>query len=351
MFLVAVTAPFLGGIADYAGVRKRMLLAYTVIAVAAILGFSALEPGWIVTGFLLGTIAQFAFEGGESFYNAYLPEIAPPAYRGRVSAWGFALGYAGSLLGLGIALGLHAADALAWLWFAIALQWALGAIPAFRVLPADRGSGVGVLEAAREGARRTLATIREAAHVPALRWFLLAYFFYMDGVNTVIFFAPVYAESTLHFGTVDLLILLSVVQVTALLGSLALARPTDMKGPRWTVRLLLLWWTAVVVAAFFAQTKPAFFVVAALAGLGLGGIQAASRALMASLVPPGSEARMFGLYALCGKTGSILGPILFGTISYGYGQRTAILSIAAMYAVGSALLARLARSTGGPAAA
>jgi UMF1 family MFS transporter len=175
-----------------------------------------------------------------------------------------------------------------------------------------------------------------------LRRFLLAYFFFEDGVNTVIHFAARYADQTLRFTTRESVAMLALVQGTALLGAMLLARPTDRKGPKWAIELLLFWWTGVVIAAFFAREKTVFFVVAGLAGLGLGSIQAASRAMMSRLIPPGREAEMFGFYALCGRTGAILGPTMFGAISSLAGdQRPAILAVALLYAVGYLLLRRV----------
>ncbi len=342
MLMVALSAPFLGGIADHAGVRKRMLAIYTLLGAGTVLTFTSIGPGMVVAGFAVGVLANFAFEGGIVFYNAYLPEIAPPEYHGRVSARGFATGYVGSLVALGIAAPLAAYGHMTWVWIALGAQWLLAAVPAFLYLPADKPTGMSVLAAARRGFTETAATLREVAGMRDLRRFLIAYFFYMDGVNTVIVFAGVYAKLELGFATSDLILLLGVVQISALLGSLALARATDVRGPRWTVRRVLLWWIAVVVAAFFAKTAALFWIVATLAGLGLGSIQAASRAFMSRLVPDGREAEFFGFYALCGKTGAVIGPILFGSIAYATGsQRPAILSVAVFYVIGYVLLGRV----------
>jgi UMF1 family MFS transporter len=342
MALVALTAPFLGGVADHAGVRRRMLFLYTLVGIGAVVGFATLQPGWIVLGFLLGTLADFAFEGGIAFYNAYLPAIAPPSHHGRVSAWGFATGYAGSLVALGVAAVLAPAASLKWVWIALALQWFLAALPAFRHLPPDRPGAMTFTAAAGEGFRRTVRTIREVARMKDLRWFLLSYFFYMDGVNTVIAFASLYASESLGFSDAQVFGMFAMVQVTALVGSLALARRTDTLGPRSVIRGLLVWWIGVVVGAYLARSQGVFFAVACLAGIGLGAIQAASRAYLSRLVPRGREAEMFGLYALCGKTGSILGPVVFGWVSWRMGdQRPAVLSVVVLYVIGLVLLSRV----------
>jgi UMF1 family MFS transporter len=342
MLLVALSSPFLGGIADHSGNRKRILGVYTGLALLCVLSFNAVGQGMIVAGFVVGALANFAFEGGIVFYNAYLPDIAPPSHQGRVSARGFAIGYAGSLVALAVAAPLADAGLMAWVWVALAIQWVLAALPAFLILPPDRRTGMGIVAAARLGFQQTFETWREVLKLRDLRRFLLAYFFYMDGVNTVIMFASVYAKLELGFETADLILLLGLVQISALVGSAALGRATDLKGPRWAVRNVLLWWILVVVAAYFATTRPRFWVVAVLAGVGLGSIQAASRTLMARLIPDGREAEFFGFYALCGKTGAVLGPTLFGLISDWTGtQRPAVLSVVAFYVVGYLLLGRV----------
>jgi len=341
MAAVAISSPFMGGIADHAGIRKRMLGIYTALGITAVLGFTLLDTGMAVAGFAIALIANFAFEGGVVFYNAYLPDIAPPSHHGRVSAWGFSVGYVGSLLALGIAVAVFKIS-ITWVWIALAVQWAIGATPALLFLPKDRPGGKSVAAAAREGFAQTLTTIRSVIRMPNLRRFLIGYFFYIDGVNTVIAMAGVYAEGELDFETSELITLFGVVQISALAGSLAMARPTDAKGPKWAVQTSLVWWIFVVCAAYFAKDKGAFWVVAVLAGVGLGSIQAASRAFMSRLIPKGREAELFGFYALCGKSGAILGPVLFGVIATKFdSQRPAIAAVAAFYIIGLIFLRRV----------
>jgi UMF1 family MFS transporter len=228
----------------------------------------------------------------------------------------------------------------AWIWIAIGLQWLAFGVPAFLHLPPDVPTGLGLAAAAKRGFGQTLATVRDVWGMRDLRRFLIAFFVYMDGVITVIYFAARYAVQTLHFDTIGVIGMLAIVQVTALLGAAAMGRPTDRMGPRWTVRILLVWWVGVVLAAYFAESQGFFLVVAGLAGLGLGSIQAASRVFLARLIPAGRESEMFGFYALCGKTGSILGPATFGVVTLltDGDQRPALLAVAAFYLIGLLLL-------------
>jgi UMF1 family MFS transporter len=229
-----------------------------------------------------------------------------------------------------------------------AALFGLFALPAMLFLPADRPGRVSVTDAVGLGFAEALATLRRIVRLPALRGFLLAYLVYEDGVNTVTFFSSIFARQTLGFEFGELIGLYFVVQLSALAGAWAWARPTDTRGPRFVVICMLVQWCVVVTAAYFVRTKAEFYVVAVLAGTGLGPIQAASRAFMASLIPRGQEAELFGFYSLCGKTSAIVGPMVFGGISRATGgnQRLAIVAVGVMFVVGLALLARV--RAGGP---
>ena len=343
MMVVAVTSPLLGSVADNAGVRKKFLLAYTYLTIACVALFTTIEPGMILWGFLLATLANIGFEGALVYYNAYLPDIAPPNRRGFISGLGFGVGYAGSGAGLLMVLPLVGREQLTLIWLAVAGFFALFSLPAFLALPTDSPGRRTMAQAAIEGVTGFRRILSDVLRQPNLRRFLLAFFVYIDGVNTTIYFAGIYAATTLGFSRTELIYLFLTVQMSALVGALALARPTDIWGPKRVITLTLVLWTVIVTAAYFVDQKSTFFVIAFLAGTGLGAVQSASRALMASLVPEGKEGEMFGFYALCGKSSSVVGPLVFGGISRALGgnQRVAILSVAAFFLVGLVLLQRV----------
>jgi UMF1 family MFS transporter len=343
MGLVAVTSPFLGGVADRAGIRKPLFIGFTALAVTATALMTTVGPGMVVWGFVLGVLGNFAYESALVYYNAYLPDLAPASHQGRVSGWGFAVGYAGSIVALLAALPFVRAEHYAGAFLATAAIYAIFSLPAFCMLPAPPGGRVPVLRAAREGGAQVVATARRILALPDLRRFLGAYFIYEDGVNTVIAFSGIFAAQTLGFPMDRLIALYIVVQISALLGALAWARPTDILGPRRVVMITLCQWAAIVVAAYFIQTQGQFWVLAVVAGTGLGAVQAASRAFLARLAPRGMEAELFGFYSLCGKSAAIIGPLVFGTISHAAGgnQRAGILAVGAFFVVGLALLSRV----------
>jgi MFS transporter, UMF1 family len=347
MLFVSLSSPFLGGIADYGGLRKRLLVFYTYICVIAVAGFSLLKPGEALLGFILIVIANIGMEGGLVFYNSFLPQIAPVEYQGRVSGWGFGVGYAGSILSLLIALPLAKAGRFDSIWFMVAAFFALFSLPAFLILPRDTQTRVTASQAGIMGFRNAVMTLREIWSRKEPRKFLLSYLIYEDGVNTVIVFSSSLAATTFAFGQGELIMLYVVVQMTALVGAFLLSKPTDTWGPKKIVTISLLLWSLVAISTFFVQSKTQFWAVACTAGLGLGSVQAGTRALFTQFIPGGKEAEYFGVYSLVGKSSAVIGPLVFGQMSAAFGsQRPAILSIAAFFIIGLILLKRV--NGGGP---
>jgi UMF1 family MFS transporter len=347
MLFIALSSPFLGGIADYAGSRKKLLLLYTGICVVAVSGFSFLRPGAVAAGFALIVLANIGMEGGLVFYNSFLPRIAPGEFQGRISGWGFSTGYAGSIISLLIALPLASAGRYEVTWVMTAAFFSVFSLPAFLFLPADVPSGISPIVAGTKGSKQAWLTLKKLWSRTEPRKFLIAYLFYEDGVNTVIVFSSIFAATTLQFGTHELVGLYITVQVTALAGAFIMAKPTDTWGPKKIVILSLLLWVAVAILAFFVQSKLQFWAVASIAGLGLGTVQAGTRAFYAQYVPPGEEAEYFGVYSLVGKSSAVLGPLLFGLVSTATrSQRPGILSVAVFFVIGLVLVSRV--RGGGP---
>ncbi len=348
MFFVAITSPFGGAIADLAGWRKRLLIAYTVVSVAVTALLATVAPGMVIYGFILSALAGIGFEGAMVFYNAYMPELSPPDRQGRLSGLGFAIGYAGSFVGLFAALPLITAGHFGPAFLLVAILFLAFSLPAFMWLPADRPTTHSVISAARAGWQGTWQTAREIIRIKPMRRFLLAFLLFDDGVNTVIFFSAIFARQVLGFAMTDLIWVYMCVQLSALVGASLWARPTDTRGPKFVVLTMLAQWIVVVTLVYFVTSKTTFFIVAALAGTGLGAIQAASRAFMATLIPTGREGEFFGFYSLCGKSAAILGPLVFGEVASltGGNLRLAALSILVFFVAGAAIL--LTVRAGGP---
>ena len=346
VLMVALSAPLLGGIADRCGLRKRFLAVYVAVCLVGVSLLTTVGPGMVFAGFAFFVVANIGFEGGLVFYNAYLSDITPPEERGAVSGYGFGWGYLGSALGLILALVFLQAlfvGQIAPVWLLVVGFFLVFSIPAFRHLPSDRGSDVSVGEAAVLGTRGFLATLREVWALRDLRRFLTSYFFYIDGINTVIVMAAVIATETFGFNQTEAIILFLVVQFSAMAGALTLAKPTDRLGPRRILTGVLIMWVVAGVAAYFVQSTAVFYGLAVVAGLGLGSVQSASRAYLTLLIPQGREAEMFGFYAFCGKTSSVLGPVLFGWATFlaAGNQRPGFLVLTALMLTGLLLLRRV----------
>jgi UMF1 family MFS transporter len=340
--IVALSAPLLGAIADRAGVRKRLMLLFTVACLVGVLLFTTLEPGMAIRGFVFYLVANVGFEGALVFYNAYLPEIAPRDRQGWVSGLGFGVGYLGSAVGLLMATRFVDTN-IDMVWISTVLFFAAFSIPTFVYLPRDRPADMPVGEAASWGLTHFRTIVQEVLSLRDLRGFLLAYFFFIDGVNTVIVVAGPFAQHTFGFTQTQAIWLFLVVQFSALAGAFAMARPTDSWGPKRVLVLSLATWIFVGCMVLFVNSAQTFFALAVLAGFVLGSTQAASRAFMSSLIPEGREAEMFGFYAFCGKSSSVMGPTLFGVVALwsGGNQRLGVIALTLLMALGLLLLRRV----------
>jgi UMF1 family MFS transporter len=339
MAFVALSSPFLGGISDNAGAKKRFLIAYTLLCVLATASLALVEKGMMMTGFVLIVLANVGMEGGIVFYNSFLNDIADNEHQGRVSAWGYATGYLGSIISLAVGLLLVETGHITFVWPMVAVFFAVFSLPAFIFLPPDRAGGQRLTKAARDGFATTWGVLKRMWSDRDQRRFLLAYFLYEDGVNTVIVFSSIFASTTLGFTAQQLIGLYLVVQVTALAGAFLMARPIDFWGPKKVVSLSLVLWMFVTIAAYFVYHRSLFFVVASMAGLGLGTVQAATRAFFAQFIPPGDESKYFGVYSLVGKTSAVVGPLIFGTVSsMTKSQRPAVAAISVLFITGCVIL-------------
>jgi UMF1 family MFS transporter len=346
MVTVALTSPLLGGIADYFGIRKRLLLGFTLLCISSVAMFSFLREGMVVGGFALAVLSIVGMEGGMVFYNSFLPEIAERQYQGRVSSWGYGVGYAGSMLSLLLAVPLVERGLFTGTWLMVAGLFGLFSIPAFINLPPDRREGRW-REAATKGMRYTWRTLKAVWGDRESRKFLVAYLIYADGVSTIIVFSSIFAATTLGFRPVELIWLYLLVQGTALLGAFVMARPVDYWGPKKVLTASLLLWSSVCLAAFFVAEKGHFWLLASGAGVGLGTVQSASRAFFAQFIPGGHESEYFGLYALAGKSSAVAGPLVFGFVSSTLGsQRPAILSVMLFFIFGLVIVQSV--RAGGP---
>ncbi|MFE1443727.1 MFS transporter [Streptomyces sp. NPDC058739] len=349
--IVSVLAmPLVGAAADRTGRKKPLLGVAAYIGAGATAGMFFLEGDRYLLGGALLIVANAAQSVAMMLYNSYLPQIATPEERDRVSSRGWAFGYAAGALVLVADLVLYLAHDSFGLSEGMAVRICLASAGlwwgAFALIPLRRlrDRRTPVREATAPGLRQLAATVRDMRRHPLTLGFLLAYLVYNDGIQTVISQASVYGSEELGLEQSTLITAVLLVQVLAVAGALGLGRLARVYGAKRTILGSLVAWTVTLAAGYFLPAgQPVwFFVLAAGIGLVLGGSQALSRSLFSHLVPPGKEAEYFSAYELSDRGMSWLGPLLFGlTFQLTGSYRDAIISLVAFFVLGFVLLARV----------
>ncbi len=347
MLLVALLGPFLGSVADETNNKKLFLVLFTAACVAATAGLYGVGEGMLWTAVVLLIIANAGFEGGTIFYDAFLPEIATPKDYGKISGYGFGLGYIGSFVILLIVLPLVTGDNAAantpYTFLIAAGFFGLFSLPIFlNVGERSYNKGSFRKETLLAGYKRLLTTFSNLRSYRDVRRFLLAFFIYNDGILTVILFAGIFAEEELRFTMEELVYFFMIVQGAALLGSLLFGWMGDRIGARKSLLITLCGWILVVVWAYFVHTAMMFYIIGAVAGTVLGSSQSTSRMMMALLTPDDKKTEFFGFYnGFFGKASAILGPLVFGEVAALLGLRSAMLVVGVMFVLGMVLLLRV----------
>lgn len=357
---VALLSPFLGVLADRRGYRRRFLAFFTL---AAVLGSTVLYspmPGEVVKALFWFTVANIAFEMGGVFYNAFLPDVAPPDRIGRVSGYGWALGYVGGLSALGLALVGFVDAETPWFGFSkegyqhiratnllVAGWFAVFSLPLF-LWVRERPGRAGVTGAAlADPARQLVRTLREARRYPDIFRLLLARLFYADGLNTIFAFGGIYAAGTFGFTFEELLVFGIVLNVAAGAGAFGLGFVDDWLGGRRTIQISLLGFITAAVTALLTGRRTLFWAAGLLIGLCGGPNQAASRSLMGRFVPEDKKNEFYGLYAFSGKATAFMGPFLLGELTRLFGsQRAGMAVVLVFFVIGLALIHRVDEERG-----
>jgi len=342
MIITALLGPVLGAIADYAAGKKRFLLFFTLLCIVFTALLFFVQEGNIFWGVTLFIVATIGFEAGLIFYDAYLPEITVPKNYGRVSGYGFGMGYLGSIASLAIIYPFIANENIRVTFPISALFFLVFATPLFLFLRDNRRQVDNKESYLSIGLNRVWTTLTHLRYYKNLALFLLAYFFYIEGVNTVIYFAGNYASTTLGFSETELLIFFIIVQTTAIAGSVVLGIIADSIGQKRTIIITLIMWLITVLLAYLIHDKSGFYVVGLLAGAAMGSSQSTSRSLMSKLTPPERKTEFFGFYSFFGKSSAVLGPLVFGLVSFLSGdQRLAIITIGFFFIIGLGILMKV----------
>jgi UMF1 family MFS transporter len=351
VLLQVFVLPIVGAVADRTSRKKELLALLAYVGAAATVGLVFLGGGRYLLGAALFLVANLAYGASIVVYYSFLPQLAGPDDRDRVSSVGWAIGYLGGglLLALNLAVltvqpaGISKGDIARWSIVSAGVWWAaFTTIPLVRLRnrPAVAGEAHG--SALLDGFRQLGRTLRELKAFPLTLFFLAAYLIYNDGIQTVIAMASVYADKELGLDQAVQVQTILLVQFLAFVGAMALGRLARRFGAWKTVLASLVLWTVVLAVAYVlpAHRPTAFIALGLLLGIVLGGTQALSRSLFSQLIPHGKEAEYFGIYEISDKGTSWLGPLLFGLAYQLTGSyRVAIVSLVAFFVVGFVALA------------
>jgi len=360
MIITAIISPVLGAIADFSAGKKRFLLFFTLLSISATALLFFIGEGMIFWGLILFIAANIGFEAGLVFYDAFLPEITTAKNYGRVSGYGFAMGYLGSLVILAICLPFIKAEMIRETFPLSAGFFLLFSLPLFFWLKDSRKNRKQEESYIKIGFNRVAYTLKHLKNYKNLALFLASFFLYIEGVNTVIFFSGNYARTTLKFSFEELIIFFLIVQTTAILGSVVFGIIGDSIGQKKAISISLFIWIFTVIFAFATSTtdnffveklssifnsqpkdiqRNSFYIVGLIAGSVMGATQSTSRSLMSKLTPIEKRTEFFGFYSFFGKSSAIVGPLAFGLVSFiTESQSFAILTLIVFFIAGVWLL-------------
>lgn len=348
--IVMLSMPGIGAWADQHAAKRRLLALCTVGSVLSTAALALVGPGAVLLGVLLVVVSNTFFAWGESLAAAFLPELARPQAMGRVSGWGWSLGYVGGMLALGLSLawvlqaqaaGRPAAEFVPVTMLITAGLFAVAGTASLLLLrehaspkPAGQHAGLGAAW------RQLRSTLRQARHYRDFMWLLGCAAAYQGGVAVAIALAAIYAEQVVGFAPQQTMVLIFVLNIAAMAGAFAFGYGQDRLGHKRALALTLLGWMATCVLAALTTTQAVFWWAAAIAGLCMGSSQSAGRAMAGVLAPPAQLAEFYGLWTFATRVASIVGPLTYGLITWltDGNHRLAIGSTALLFALGLLLL-------------
>ena len=349
--VVMVTMPLMGAWADRHAAKKRLLVLSTVGCVLATASLAWVGPGAVALAVVLIIASNVCFAWGESLIAAFLPELARPSAMGRVSGWGWSLGYVGGMLSLGLCLayvlwaqgqGQPASAFVPVTMLITAVVFALAASLTLVLLKERARASAPTGE--RQGFRASLSQLRrtflEARQYRDFMWLLACAVAYQGGVAVTITLAAIYAEQVIGFVQQETMVLIFVLNIAAAVGAFVFGYGQDRLGHKNALALTLLGWIVTCVLAALTTTKGGFWYAAAIAGVCMGSSQSSGRAMAGLLAPPSRSAEFFGLWTFATRLASIIGPLTYGVITWVTegNQRLAIASTGLLFLLGLMLL-------------
>jgi UMF1 family MFS transporter len=351
--IVALLAPILGAIADRGGARKRFLLGFATLGIAMTVGLHFAGQGQWVLALALYAIACIGFSGGNVFYDSLLVSVADRDKLDVASALGYGLGYVGGGLLFTVNVfmvnsperfGLEdSSEAVRWAFLTVALWWAVFTIPLLLFVPETRveRQADGLWTTVQSGFTQLRNTFREIRQLKTVFTFLIGYWLYIDGVDTVIRMAVDYG-SALKLPGNSLILALLVTQFVGFPAAIVFGKIGERIGAKAGILIGLGVYVGVCVFGYFMTTVTHFYMLAVTVGLVQGGVQSLSRSLFARLIPPDKAGEFFGFYNMLGKFAVIIGPILMSGVGLLTGNpRMGILSLILLFGLGALLLWRV----------
>ncbi len=343
--LIALLSPILSSVADYKGNKKNFMRFFCYLGAASCSLLFFFDQSNILLGLLCFMFAGIGFYGSQVFYNSYLPEIAAEEDRDRVSAKGFSMGYLGSvimqLIGFGLVMGMDDKTmAIKITFLLVGIWWISFAQITFNALPtstkSERKSKKHVLV---NGFHELKMVWEQMVHLPILKRFLTAFFFYSMGVQTVMLVAIDFGIKELKLPDQQLIITAVIIQIVAIIGALGMSKLSSRFGNFNILIFTVLLWIGVCISGYFITTETHFYIIASLVGLVMGGIQSLSRSTYSKLMPETKDtASFFSFYDVTEKLAIVIGLFTFGFIEGISSIRNSILSLVIFFVIGFAML-------------
>jgi len=345
--IVMLTMPMIGAHADRHAAKKRLLMISTAGCVISTVGLGLAGRGQLWGAGLAVVISNCCYSYGESLIASFLPELARRDALGRVSGWGWAFGYFGGMLSLGLSLayvlhaqaaGIPAAEFVPVTMYITAGVYALAALPTFVLLRERSQPSVSLPRAS--GLATLWASWQRARAYPEFLRFLACGTSYQAGISVVIALAAVYAEQALGFKQAQTMALVFLVNIASAIGAFGFGYFEDRVGHKRALAITLGGWVVMVSLAYLAQGPALFWVAAVIAGLCMGSSQSCGRALAGSFAPAASLAEFFGLWTFATRLAAIIGPLSYGLITWlsGGNHRLAILGTGLFFVLGWLIL-------------
>lgn len=352
--IVMLTMPSIGAYADLRAAKKRVLAIVTVGCVLSTAALAFAQPGGVLLAMLLIIVSNTFFAYGESLTAAFLPELAKSDALGKVSGWGWAFGYFGGMLALGICLGyvlwaqgqkIPASQFVPVTMLITAAIYGAAAVVTFRLLKERAQPNPDALR--ESGLKASLArlqrTFSEAQRYRDFMWLLACAVFYQGGVAVAISLAAIYAESVIGFQPQETMVLIFVLNLAAAGGAFGWGYLQDRIGHKLALGITLVAWIVTCLIAALSTTKGQFWWAATIAGLSMGSSQSSGRAMAGMFAPRRQLAEFYGLWTFAIRLASIIGPLTYGAITWATGgnQRMAILSTTMLFAIGLVILTKV----------